>query len=425
MLLETTDIPISFRGPGRVAIGIAGILALLLLAWGTFAPISSGAVAPGEIIPAGRTKTIQHLEGGIIRAIHVKDGDHVAAGQELMILDDTEAGAALGIVITEETAQQALVARLTAERDGTKLPAMPTSSPSVDTQIRLFEARREAQRKEIEGLQQRARDARVELAGWQAKDVHLKALSANAEEESRINRDLYEQKFISKPRLLQLESHRSEANAAIAENAAEIGRARQKITDAEIAIAKLKNDWLNNLLEELRRAQDNLASAKERVQVARDRMERTHVTAPQDGIVNGLRYMTIGGVIPPGGLIMEVTPSSEKPVVEAHLSPDDIDVVHTGLPARIRLSAYKARWHFALKGSVTSISSDTFKDDKTGHSYYKVQVEIPEAELNRSDRTLLVPGMLAQVEIITGERSALRYLLDPLIESFQRSMKEE
>jgi HlyD family type I secretion membrane fusion protein len=141
--------------------------------------------------------------------------------------------------------------------------------------------------------------------------------------------------------------------------------------------------------------------------------------------VNGLRYMTVGGVIPPGGVVLDITPASDQLVVEAHLSPDDIDVVHLQLPARVRLSAYKARWYFALKGEVTQISSDTFKDDKTGRSHYKVRVEIPESELQSIDKVALVPGMLAQVEIVTGERSALRYIFDPIINSMQRAFKEK
>ena len=160
------------------------------------------------------------------------------------------------------------------------------------------------------------------------------------------------------------------------------------------------------MLEELRRAQGAYATAAERLKVARERMARTRMDAPQDGVVNGLRFTTVGGVIPPGGVVLDITPSSDDLVVEARLSPDDIDVMHKGLPARVRLTAYKARRYFSLKGTVTQISPDTFKDDKGSRPFYKVRIEVPETETQLLDRTKLAPGMLAQVEIVTGERTA-------------------
>lgn len=423
--LPALPIPVSFSGPGKAAL-ITFVSALtLFLLWGTLAPINSGAIAPGEIIPAGKTKTVQHLEGGIIRAIHVREGDRVTAGQALLQLDETETRAQLGIAETEEAAQAALLARLRAERDGTRLAPLRVANDSVANQWRLFEARRHALNKELEGLQNRITAARVELTGWETKGTHLDNLSNYAIEESKINQDLYEKNFIARPRLLQLESRKSETAASIAENQAEAARARQKIIDAEAAIAKLKGDWLNSVLEDLRRAQEAQMSAAERVRVTRDRLTRTGIAAPQAGTVNGLRYHTVGGVIPPGGTVMDVTPASDQLVVEAMLSPDDIDVVRPGLPARVRLTAYKARRYFSLKGTVKQISSDTFKDDKSGRSAYKVRVEILDSELTGVDRLALVPGMLAQVEIVTGERTALRYLLDPVIDSIYRAMKEK
>ena len=425
MSTDPAALPVSFHGPARSVLAVLVVVALLASAWGVFAPINSGAIAPGEIIPAGRTKTVQHLEGGIVRAIGVKEGEQVKAGQLLLQIDEAEARAALAIAATEEAAQGALLARLTAERDGARPPPLATGNSSVRNQARLFDARRSALDKEIDGLRRRIRDARREVAGWDSKATHLATLSQHAAEESRINQDLYDKNFIAKPRLLQLESRKAETAAAIAENEAEVARARQKITDAEANIAKLNNDWMSGVLEELRRAQEAHVAAAERAGVARERLTRTRVTAPQDGRVNGLRFTTIGGVVPPGGQILDITPSSDQLVVEAQLAPDDIDVVHAGLPARVRLTAYKVRRYFTLKGTVTQVSSDTFKEERSGRSYYKVRVEVPDEELRNAGGMTLAPGMQAQVEIVTGERSALRYLLDPVIESTHRAMKEK
>ena len=423
--LKTQEIPVSFKGPGMAAALVLAFTLCIFLTWGAIAPINSAAIATGQIIPAGKSKTIQHLEGGIIRNIKVKEGERVVAGQTLIELDDTEAKAQLAIATTEEVTLAALLSRLKAERDGARLPPVTTANSSTANQLRLFEARRYALNKELEGLQKRIKDAQSELAGWESKDAQLSSMSKSAEEELNINHKLYENGFIAKPKLLQLESRKAETAASIAENRAESARAHQKITDAEATIAKLKSEWLNNILEELNKTEASLESAQERVAVAKDRLQRTIITAPQEGVVNGLNFMTVGGVIPPGGAILDITPSSDELIVEAQLPPDYIDVVHPGLQAKVRLTAYKTRWHFALTGKVSQVSPDTTKDQKSGLSFYKVRVEIPESELQSIDRMKLVPGMLAQVEIVTGERSALRYLFDPVIESFNRAMKEK
>ena len=403
-----------------------GFLGIFLL-WGVFAELNAGAIAMGEVIPAGRVKTIQHLEGGIIKEILVKEGDAVKAGTVLLRLEETEAHASLTIAEADHAAQKALVARLSAERDG--LPYRPSAelaaSPSVAAQLRLFESRRQALSKEMAGLTSRLGDTRREQESWEAKAKSLQILQGNADEESKINRGLYEQNFIARPRLLQLESQRADSSARLSENSAEIARARQRIADTEVSIGKLKNDWMNALLEELRRAQEAAATAQQHVAVTRDRLARTQIAAPQDGVVNGLKFSTVGGVVPPGGMIMEVVPGAEQLLIEARVMPDDIDVVQVGLPARVRLTAYKARSHITLRGKVIHVSGTTFHDETSqGKPYYKARIEIGAEELKKIDRGLLTPGMLAQVEVVAGQRSALRYLFDPITDSIGRAFKE-
>lgn len=326
------------------------------LLWGLLAQLDAGAIAMGEIVPAGRVRTVQHLEGGIIQAIKVRDGDRVKPGDELIVLDDTEIRAALKI----------------AERD-------------------------------IEGLRARLVDVNGEIAGWSARNRSLSKLAANAEEESKINRQLYEQNFISKPRLLQLESQKAQADVTLGENAAELSRALQKKAELEASEA----------------------SARERRTVALQRLERSRIVAPEGGVVNNLKYATIGGVIQPGGPILDIVPDSEELLVEARVSPDDIDVVHPGLECRVKLTAYKARSHITLKGKVITVSGTTVRDEASqGRSFYKVRIEIAARELEKIDRGMLTSGMLAQVEIISGSRSPIRYMFDPIIESFGRAFKE-
>lgn len=420
-------IPVDTSFDSRLFYTLTAVFIGLFLLWAWFAELNAAAIATGEVIPAGRVKTVQHLEGGIIQAILVREGEAVKAGSELLRLDETEARAQLGIAETELAAQTALVGRLEAERDGHAYqpPAALASSPSALAQLRLFESRRQALAKELAGLTARLAGIRGELQSWESKGRALGELRANAEEESKLNQRLYEQNFISRPRLLQLQSQRADSAARLGENSAEIARARQRIADTEMAIAKLSNDWMGIVLDELRRAQDAAAAAAQRAAVGLDRLARTHIVAPQDGVVNGLKFTTVGGVVPPGGVLLDVVPDAEPLLVEARILPDDIDVVSPGGAARVRLTAYKARSHITLLGKVVQVSGSTFRDEHPpGLSYYKARIEIGADELAKVERGLLIPGMLAQVEIAAGQRSALRYLFDPIIDSFNRAFKE-
>ena len=350
------SIPTDTRREGRFALWVAVLTLGGFLVWAALAELDAGAIAVGEVIPAGRVRTVQHLEGGMIQTIRVRDGNRVKEGQELLVLDDQEVRAVIEI----------------ADRD-------------------------------LEGFKARLADIGREVDSWAARSSSLGRLAANAAEETRLNRDLYEKNFISKPRLLQLESQHAQTEVTINENAAELARARQKKSEIEAAAA----------------------SALERRSMAVQRLERTRIVAPQDGIVNNLKYATLGGVIPPGGSVLEIVPDSEELVIEAKVMPDDIDVVYPGLESRVKLTAYKARSHISLVGRVVVVSGTTFKDEQSqGRPYYKARIEIGTEQLVKVDRGMLTPGMLAEVSIVSGKRSVLRYLFDPMIDSFGRAFKE-
>ena len=350
------EIPVETRFETRLAVLVIVLTFGGFLFWGLFAELDAGAIAIGEVIPSGRVRTVQHLEGGMIKAIRVRDGDRVKAGDELIMLDDTQIRATIEI----------------ADRD-------------------------------LLGFRARIADVNKEIESWTTRRDSLNRLVANADEESKINQELFEKKFISRPRLLQLESQKAQAEVTVGENAAELARAKQKKSEAEAAEA----------------------AVREKRSVALQQLERTRIVAPQDGIVNNLKYATLGGVIPPGGAILEVVPDSEDLVVEAKISPDDIDVVYPGLESRVKLTAYKARSHITLKGKVVTVSGTTLREESPqGRSYYKARIEIGPEELKKVDRGMLIPGMLAEVTVVSGRRSALRYLFDPILDSFGRAFRE-
>lgn len=353
---ENTPIPTSTRWDSRVAVAIIVLSLGGFFLWASLAEVDAGALAYGEVVPDGRVRTIQHLEGGIIKAIRVREGDRVSEGDELLLLDDREIRSVIEI----------------AEHD-------------------------------IRGYRTRLADVNREIESWSVRRKSLTRLAENADEEARINQELYEKKFISRPRLLQLESQKAQTEVTIGENSAELARAQQKKSEIEAAAS----------------------SARERKSMAQQRLERIRIVAPQDGIVNNLRYSTLGGVIPPGGVVLDLVPLSEELFVEARISPDDIDVVVPGLDTRVKLTAYKARSHISLIGEVVGVSATTFHDDSSqGRPYYKARIRIGSEELKKVDRGALTPGMLAEVSIVAGRRTVLRYLFDPVIDSFGRAFRE-
>ena len=424
---QTPQVPVELRGLAIAAGVVAAVFFGVLFIWGSLAELDAGSLASGEVIPSGRVKTVQHLEGGIISAIEVREGDLVREGQPLMRIQDTEARALVAINETERLAQEALLARLTAERDGKPQGSVQrTGVASVDNQARLFEQRRRALAREETGIRSRIALAKGEMSAWQQRGETISKSLDFQVENTRMNQKLYEQNFIARPRLLDLQSREAEVTATLQETRAEQLRAQTRITDSELALDKLRADWLTTVLEDLRRAQDAFAAAKEREAVARDRLARTEVRAPQEGRVQQLRYTTVGGVVPPNGAVMDVVPMKDDLVVEARIAPDDIDVVTVGLPSRVRLTAYRPRTHIALHGTVTQVSADVVRDEKQqGRVWYTARIKIDDDPQLKKYHMVLVPGMLAQVEIVTGSRSVLRYLLDPLRVSAQRAFWED
>ncbi len=299
--------------------------------------------------------------------------------------------------------------------------------PAVETQLRLFESRRNTLRKDLASLQQRRQHAVEEVVALEDRQKALQTHLGYAGEQNEMLQRLRERNFISRPQLLDRSARLAEVQSEAGNNAAELARAHQKVTDTDQEINRIKNVWLNDLLEALRQAQTELAGNREKLTVATERLRHMRILAPHAGTVKGMRYTNAGAVIPPNGSVVDIVPDNEKLVVEAQISPDDIDVVHPGLDCYVRLTAYKARYFRSVKGKVERVSADAFKDTgaQAGRTYYRARIEIDESELKSLSKISLTPGMQAQVEIVLGSRSALRYLLDPIRESFSRAFREE
>lgn len=403
--------------------------------WSYFAPIESAAIAPGKITVAGNRRTIQHLEGGIVRKIYVKDGSRVKKGQSLIKLDDTQAAIALQLSRSEVHELMAIAARLIAERNEDPEIVFPERllKQKKDERLRrIMEAQQlifSANKKTFEGnviiLKQRVIQLREQIKGIEAQ------LKSNTEqhrlilEEVQSVAELERKKLIEKPRLLELKREAAKLQGLRGENISEISVLKQKIGETQAQILTLVSNRRKEVLTELREITQKLNEELEKERAAADVLDRTDIRAPKTGTVVGLKIHTVGGVIKPGDAIMDIVPSADALVVEARVSPLDIDVVHQGLKARVQLTALKQRSTPALLGEVTRVSADIFTDQQSGESYYTARITIDPTEMEKLRGQLLYPGMPAQVMIITEKRTPLQYFIQPIKDSFNRAFREQ
>lgn len=401
------------------------ITLVIFVWWGNFARLDSGAIANGEVIPSDKVLTIQHKEGGIIRKIDVKDGESVKKGDILLELDILSETSELAIGEIDKNSLEAFAKRLEAERDGR--PISPNSSSLGDNKIEyeLFLSRKEGLNKDIEIFNKRIEQVTNDIKGTELEIESLKSILDSSKETLTMNKELYKNRFLDKRKLIESQNTVSDLEGRIGKKRAEIALANDKITEMKLQILRMKNEWRNDVLERLKQAKDSLKINREKIKIISDKVKRGLVIAPAEGKIHGLKFNTLGGVIKAGEDILQIVPQDEKLVVEAKIMPDDIDTVHIGLKAFVRISAYKQRTHNAVQGTVIDLSPNTFKDPATNMGFYKGLIEIDQTKLNEAQKMILQPGMLAQVEIVTGERSPIQYMIQPFIESFRKAFKEE
>lgn len=405
------------------------------LVWASVAPLDSAAVAGGTVIVDTNRKTVQHLEGGIIGEILVRDGDQVEAGQVVVRLDDTQPSASLELLKGRQTAALALEARLIAERDDRReIEFSDALMDDLDTyetieavagQTNLFNARREALFGQVDILNQRIAQTEKEIVGLEGEiAAATRQLELIGEEIADVS-TLVSQGLARRPRLLELERQAADIEGERSRNVAAVARARNQIGEAELRIQELHKQRTNEVLEQLRDVQTELYDVAERISAARDVLARTEIRAPLSGRIVGLAVHTAGGVIGSGEPLMDIVPKDDRLIVEARVSPMDIDVVERDLPAQVRFTAFSQRSFAPLDGVVTQVSADVITDPATGELYYKVRVEISEDIPLALDGGSLYPGMPAEVMIVTGERTALDYILKPLEASVNRAFRED
>lgn len=404
---------------------IAGAV-IAFAVWAFYAPLSGAVIAPGYVKVDLNRKVVQHQEGGIVRAIKVRDGDRVNQGQELVLLDDVRIDAQLDLLRTQLEAERAKMARLEAERAFAPRPNFPKDLQKQDFIKReeaLFRARREALDTQIEVLKRQIKES-VEEASALAQQIAAEERALKLQkEELAANERLLEQGYVQKTRLLTLQRAVAEYEARHGERRAELSKARQRASELEFRILAMRNTYMQTATDELKESTSKLFDLEDRIRPSRDASERQKIAAPISGEVVGLRVFTAGSVIGPREVLMEIVPQEKRLIVEARIRPEDINHVRPGSEADIRLTAYQSRTTPLVPGSVTYVSGDRLVEQQTGQPYYVVHIDVPEKALGAANLKLQA-GMPAEVFIRTDTRTALDYLLAPVTAYLRRAMRE-
>lgn len=414
------------------------VTALLLVGgfgtWAYGARLASAAIAPGVVSPDGYRKTIQHLEGGIVRTIHVKEGDVVASGDPLVTLDDTQALARRQELRDRYIDLRALEARLVAEgegRDAIVVPAELLAFPAADyaralgDQRALFLSRRTSQTGREQILDQRIRQVEEQIAGLTemiaAEDEQIGLL----EQEAANVKQLFDKGLERLPRLLELQREAASVEAQRAANRAAIAQNRQLIGETQMQLLALRDEIAERVSEDLSKVRAELAELASQLASREDVLARTVVTAPIAGTVMHVRVTTVSGVVRSGEPILEIVPEGSKLLIDARLRPLDIDAVHPGMPARVVLTAYRQRNLPQIHGVLRSISADSLTDERTGAAYFLAKVEVDRASLDAlGEEIRMLPGMPAEIMLMGDEQTLLEYLLSPITTSLDHSFRQ-
>ena len=418
---------------------VFGVVVLVLFlggfgAWAMLAPLESAAIAKGVLNVSGKRKTVQHLEGGIVGEILIGEGDVVAAGQTLIALDDTRARTSFSRLQGQYHSAAALKARLEAERDGSAQVVYPEwlrqaageeeTDDFVATQDRIFQARARSLDTHKAIYNQQIAQLREEAAGLKEEVEAQNREIALLEEEIVGIQALVKKGLEGKQRLLALQRRQAQIEGGRALNKARIARVGQRIGETRLLIAEIGNERMSEVVAELREVEAGMSDLRERTSAARHVLSRTRITAPVAGTVVNLRVFTHGGVIGDGDALLDIVPAGEELVIEARVEPTDIDTVYADLPAQVRITAFSHLTTPILSGTVLQVSADRLVDRRTGAPYYEARVVLDPEQPALADLKLQ-PGMPAEVMILTGERTAMDYLLKPIVTSIRRSLREQ
>ncbi|WP_225613412.1 HlyD family type I secretion periplasmic adaptor subunit [Pseudomonas sp. Pdm06] len=430
---SSTALPVDDRPIRRVGYLMLLVTFGLFGGWAALAPLDSSALAPGVVTVKSYRKTVQHLEGGIVRELRVHDGDLVKTGDVLLVLDNTQARSEMETTRSQLIAALQLQARLEAERDAlpepVAVPALDPADPRVqearDSEARIFQTRRTSLLGEI-GLQEKTiGQIEEQIRGFKAIIASKQMLAASYQDEIVDLRALLAEGYVDKQRLREQERSLARLQTEIAESQSEIAQARVHVDEAQLKILQLKKAFASEVAGLLGDARTKVYELRERLATLQDRDQRTDILAPESGMVMGMTVHTLGAVVSPGTALLDIVPANEELIVEAQVSPMDIDRIALGKLADIRFSAFKSSTTPVIEGRLVQISADRLINKDTGTAYYLARVALTDKGRQTLGNLTLVPGMPVEVLVNTGARTLLQYLMQPASNVFARSLIED
>lgn len=416
---------------------VVGVFVVGLTLFAAIARIDSAVVAPGTVRVEDNRKTIRHREGGTVRAILVREGERVKQNQVLLTFDEVQPKSTTDVLQNQYDALLAQTARFQSEATdqsivtfAPELTARAATDPRVAGIIRdqefLFSTRHAFFESQGAVLNQKLQQLETQIGGVQAQVDAVKESDALTREELAGYQTLYEKGYAPKTLILRYKRTLADLTGRRGQLIAEITRLREQIGETRLQITTLREQRISQAAEGLRQMQTGLAEVTPKLTAARQTLNAATVRSPADGYVLDLTQFTVGGIVAPGERLMSVVPADAPLIVTARIRPQDIDSVHDGMQARVRLSAFNARTAPPVDAEVLTVSADQLVDEKTGVGYFRADLRIPPAELAKLPKgSKLTPGMPAEAMIVTGRRSILSYIVSPITDTIRDALRED
>jgi adhesin transport system membrane fusion protein len=418
-----------FKVHSRIGITLLSFL-MIFIVWAFFAKIDEVSRGEGKVVPSSKMQVIQSLEGGIAKQILIRQGQAVTKGQLILRLDDTGFSSSMGEIDAKRHALRAQLIRLQAELSSSRELEFPEdllkAAPEIaGSELRLFQVRRTNFDNQSAILSERLQQRRSELNELKANLDRFTQNLTIAKRELDIKLPLAARKVVPETDVLRLQREISDLTGQVNSATLATPRLEAAIQEAERQLEDHRLNFRQTAQQELNQRLAELGIVDQSFKGAKDRVVRTDIRSPVDGIVNRINFTTVGGVVRPGEVIAEIVPLEDALLIEVKIKPSDIAFVHVGQPAIVRLTAYDFSIYGSLHGTVVNVSPDSITDQNTKETYYTIMVQTKESALRRGGEFLpILPGMIASVDVITGAKSVLQYILKPIVKAKESALRE-
>jgi HlyD family type I secretion membrane fusion protein len=434
MTVDKSMVP-DWKRPARLGYLVIFLAFGVVGGWSAFARLDSAIVAPGVVTVESNRKTIQHFEGGIVREILVREGQHVEEDEVLFRLDGTQSQANADVARNQLAANMAQEARLIAERDGAEDITFPIElmnnidqrvvKEALADQRKQFTERRASLNGQIAILQSRVKQYNTEIEGLgDEKAATIRQLNSIGDELVDL-RYLREQRLVVKSRVMALEREQSRLEGIVGRSIADASKAQNGIGEADLQIDQLKKKFSEEVNAAVVEVRQKISDLREKVTVSKDILRRIEIRAPRSGGIQNVRVATIGGIIRAGEALLELIPDGDGLVINVQVSPMDIDTLQPDMPAEVRFSSFHAQNLPVVMGQVASVSRDRLTDEQSKQPYFLARVVVADEKIPSAIRGRIKAGMPADVIIPTGEQTVMGYLIRPLRNRASKALREQ